>query len=277
MAQQAPQDFDTLKKQVTGRYESLSPRLQQVARYLLDHPKDVAFSTVAKIAESTGVTPSALIRFANTFGFSGFSEMQGLFKARLVNEVPNYTERIRAARNATGETPDSTQLLWEFSNANQMALEQLTERIDSASLEYALDILERARAVHVMGARRSFTVASYMTYALHHIDKRAFLVNGLGGMYNEQVRSIGDNDALVVISFSPYAEEARDFATIACERRIPLVVITDSNVSPLAQLADVYFVVQESEVKSFRGLAASLCLAQALAISLGVRHELGSV
>jgi DNA-binding MurR/RpiR family transcriptional regulator len=115
-----------------------------------------------------------------------------------------------------------------------------------------------------------------MTYALHHIDKRVFLINGLGGMYEEQVKSIGDNDALMVISFSPYAEETRKLAAAARERNIPLVVITDSNVSPLAQLADVYFVVQEAEVKGFRGLAASLCLAQTLAIALGVRHELTS-
>lgn len=274
--QQPPQDFDELRKRVTARYESLSPRLQQAARYLLDHPKDVAFSTVAKISESAGVTPSTLIRLANTFDFSGFSEMQGLFRARLVDELPNYTERIRAVRSATGETPGSTQLLWEFADANRGALEQLPGRIDSGTLEQALNIFEEARAIHVMGARRSFVVASYMTYALHHIDKRVFLINGLGGMYEEQVKSIGDNDALMVISFSPYAEETRKLAAAARERNIPLVVITDSNVSPLAQLADVYFVVQEAEVKGFRGLAASLCLAQTLAIALGVRHELTS-
>lgn len=276
MTQTPPQDFDELKKRVTTRFESLSPRLQQVARYLLDHPKDVAFSTVAKISESAGVTPSTLIRFANTFDLSGFSEMQGLFRARLVDELPNYTERIRAVRSATGETPGSTQLLWEFAEANRAALEQLPGRIDPESLEQALDLFEKAHAVHVMGARRSFVVASYMTYALHHIDKRAFLINGLGGMYGEQVRSIGSHDALMVISFSPYAQETRQLASAACERGIPLVVITDSNVSPLAQLADVCFVVQEAEVKSFRGLTASLCLAQTLAITLGVRQELGS-
>jgi DNA-binding MurR/RpiR family transcriptional regulator len=152
-------------------------------------------------------------------------------------------------------------------------LEQLPGRIDPQQLEQALDIFERAQAVHVMGARRSFVVASYMTYALHHIDKRAFLVTGLGGMYGEQVRAIGKQDALLVVSFSPYAEESRQVAEAARERGLPLVVITDSNLSPLARLADVVLVVHEAEVKSFRGLTASLCLAQTLAISLGVRQD----
>lgn len=270
---QAPQDFSTLKERITADYPSLSRRLQQTARFLLDHPQEIAFATVAKLAEQAGVTPSTLIRFANHFGFTGFTEMQQLFRARLVDELPNYTERIRAVRSATGETPDSTQLLWEFAEANREVLDQLPGRTDPCTLERALDIFEQARAIHVMGARRSFVVASYMTYALHHIDKRTFLVNGLGGMYGEQVRAIDTEDALLVVSFSPYAQESRDVADEARRRGIPLVVITDSNLSPLARLADVTLVVHEAEVKSFRGLTASLCLTQTLAIALGVRQD----
>ncbi len=270
---QTPQDFITLEARITADYPTLSRRLQQTARFLLDHPQEVAFATVARLAEQAGVTPSTLIRFANSFGFKGFSEMQQLFRARLVDELPNYNERIRAVRTATGETPDSTQLLWEFAEANREVLEQLPGRIDPRNLERVLDIFEHAQAIHVMGARRSFVVASYMTYALHHIDKRAFLVNGLGGMYGEQIRAIGPHDALLVVSFSPYAQESRDTAAEAKERGIPLVAITDSSLSPLARMADVSLVIHEAEVKSFRGLTASLCLAQTLAIALGVRQD----
>ncbi|MGQ0332923.1 MurR/RpiR family transcriptional regulator [Halomonas elongata] len=270
---QTPQDFTTLEARITADYPSLSRRLQQTARFLLDHPQEVAFATVAKLAEQAGVTPSTLIRFSNSFGFKGFSEMQQLFRARLVDELPNYTERIRAVRTATGETPDSTQLLWEFAEANRDVLEQLPGRIDPQTLERALDIFERAEIVHVMGARRSFVVASYMAYALQHVDKRTQLVSGLGGMHLEQLKSMGERDALLVVSFSPYAQESREAAEEAVKRGIPLVAITDSSLSPLARIADVSLMVHEAEVKSFRGLTASLCLTQTLAISLGVRRD----
>jgi DNA-binding MurR/RpiR family transcriptional regulator len=270
---ETPQDFTSLEARITADYPSLSRRLQQTARFLLDHPQEVAFATVAKLADQAGVTPSTLIRFANSFGFKGFSEMQQLFRARLVDELPNYTERIRAVRTATGETPDSSQLLWEFAEANREVLEQLPARTDLRSLERALDLFEKAEIVHVMGARRSFVVASYMAYALQHVDKRTHLVSGLGGMHLEQLKSMGARDALMVVSFSPYAQESRDAAEEASRRGIPLVVITDSSLSPLARLADVAMVVHEAEVKSFRGLTASLCLTQTLAISLGVRQD----
>ncbi|WP_417328638.1 MurR/RpiR family transcriptional regulator [Halomonas cupida] len=270
---QTPQSFEELEARITADYPSMSRRLQQTARFLLDHPQEVAFATVARLAQDAAVTPSTLIRFANSCGFKGFSEMQQLFRSRLVDELPNYTERIRAVRSATGETPDSTQLLWEFAEANRDALEQLPGRIDPKGLEQALDILDEASAIHVLGARRSFVVANYMTYALHHIEKPAFLVNGLGGMYGEQIRAIGQQDALIAVSFSPYAEESLLATEQARSRGVPTVVITDSSLSPLARLADVVLVVHEAEVKSFRGLAASLCLTQSLAIALGMRKD----
>nr|WP_298249469.1 MurR/RpiR family transcriptional regulator [uncultured Halomonas sp.] len=270
---QTPKNFEELEVRITADYPSLSRRLQQTARFLLDHPQEVAFATVAKLAQEAGVTPSTLIRFANSCGFGGFSEMQQLFRSRLVDELPNYTERIRAVRSATGETPDSTQLLWEFADANREALERLPGRIDPKCLSQTLSILDRAPAIHVLGIRRSFAVASYMAYALHHIEKRAFLINGLGGMQGEQVHAMGPEDALIAISFSPYAEESYRAAEQARDRGAPVVVITDSNLSPIARLADVSLVVHEAEVKSFRGLSASLCLAQALAIALGMRKD----
>ncbi|WP_149286609.1 MurR/RpiR family transcriptional regulator [Halomonas binhaiensis] len=270
---QLPQDFAALEAQITEQYPRLSRRLQQTARFMLDHPQEVAFATVAKLAEQAGVTPSTLIRFANSFGFKGFSDMQKLFRSRLVEELPNYTERIHAVRTATGETPSGAQLLWEFAEANREVLEQLPGRIDPRLLESALDILERAEAIHVMGTRRSFVAASYINYALNHIDKRSHLVSGLGGMHAEQIKSISPKDALLVVSFSPYAQETRDAADQAHERGVPLIAITDSSLSPLARVADVTLVVQEAEVKSFRGLTATLCLAQSMAIALGMRSD----
>lgn len=46
-----------LQQQIRLRYDGLSKRLQQVARYLLDNTHSVAFDTVAVIAEGADVPP----------------------------------------------------------------------------------------------------------------------------------------------------------------------------------------------------------------------------
>ena len=90
--------LNELQKQIRDRYDSLSKRLQQVSRYVLDNTNSVAFDTVAVIAERADVPPSTLIRFANAFDFTGFNEMKQLFRMHLVEETASYSDRARLFR-----------------------------------------------------------------------------------------------------------------------------------------------------------------------------------
>ena len=46
-----PTTADDLRSEIVRRYEGLSKRLQQIARYILDQPNDVALETLAVIAQ----------------------------------------------------------------------------------------------------------------------------------------------------------------------------------------------------------------------------------
>jgi len=273
--QDLPDNLEELQQVIADRYNSLSKRLQQVARYLTDHSRDVAFDTVASIASKADVTPSTLIRFANALGYQGFSEMQQLFRQSLIDHVPSYSDRIRLARQESDypDMPTPYQLLEEFTASNMVALDQLKLEIDEETLDKAIDILVKAESIHIVGVRRSFVVASYLAYALRHVDQRAYWMDGIGGMFREQAQTIQRDDAVIAISYSPYGQETLDVAQIAMDKGTPLIVITDSPLSPLARQAAVCLVVHEAQVRSFRSLTSSLCLAQTLAIGLAYRLQ----
>ena len=82
-----PTQLSLLQDDIRRRYETLSKRLKQVARYILDNSNSIAFDTVASIAQQADVPPSTLIRFANAFGFSGFNEMKQVFRQHLMEET----------------------------------------------------------------------------------------------------------------------------------------------------------------------------------------------
>lgn len=190
-----PTQLTILQDEIRRRYDTLSKRLKQVARYILDNSNSVAFDTVASIAQQADVPPSTLIRFANAFGFSGFNEMKQMFKQHLMEETANYTERARLFRQTTSdessppETP--TEILNMFTMVNNQALQQLAMQTSSDDLERAVALLGEAENIYVIGLRRSFSVASYLTYALRHLDRKAFLIDGLGGMFTEQLSLVG--------------------------------------------------------------------------------------
>ncbi|MEI8633796.1 MurR/RpiR family transcriptional regulator [Vibrio sp. PP-XX7] len=260
-----------LQEHIRHNYADLSKRLQQVAKYILDNSNSVAFDTVAVIAQQAEVPPSTLIRFANAFGFSGFNDMKQLFRRNLVEETTSYTDRARLYKQLESEPlplESPKGILGEFARANCQAMNHLVSQTSEEHLQQAVDILHRAENIYLIGLRRSFSVASYLTYALRHLNKRAFLIDGLGGMLKEQLGMIGPKDAVVSISFSPYAQETVMLSEVASKAGAQQIVITDSQISPLAAFSDVCFVVKEAKVDAFRSQSASLCLAQTLAVSM---------
>ncbi|WP_084250010.1 MurR/RpiR family transcriptional regulator [Sphingomonas mali] len=269
-----PRDLDEFLSAIRDRYDELSDRLQRIARHIVDEPNDVAFETLAVIAERSNVQPSAIVRFAQAFGFSGASPMQRLLREGLLREDRSlgYAERVRQHRYAVAEEVEGPrQLLSEFVEGNILALENLNHALGMRELSEAVDLLESAGTVFIVGFRRSFPVASYLAYLLAQTDKRTVLVDGLAGLQLQQTRGLDANDVLVAISFAPYSPETVSLVEHA-KGRCPVIAVTDSVIGPVAKEASLVLQVRESEVRGFRSLAASMCLAQSLAIGLAVRN-----
>ncbi|MER5138605.1 MurR/RpiR family transcriptional regulator [Providencia stuartii] len=268
-------NLNEFQEQVRSRYDELSKRLQQVARYVLDNTNSVAFDTVAVIAKEANVPPSTLIRFANAFNFSGFNEMKQLFRMNLVEETASYTDRARLFREMDSDqelSEDPAQILKEFAHSNAQALQQMAARTPAEDLEKAVTLLAEAENVYIIGLRRSFSVATYLSYALSHLECRPQLIDGLGGMFKEQINRINEKDVVVSISFTPYAEETIMVSEKAAQTGAKQIVITDSQISPLASFSDVCFVIKEAQVDAFRSQSATLCLAQSLTVALAYRQ-----
>ena len=266
-----PASAEELRAAILVRYESLSKRLQQIARYVLDEPNAMALETLAVLAERTGVQPSAIVRFAKSFGFDGATQMQRLFRDGLLSGTAplGYGERVREfAQNVEGKAVgDPGQVLGEFVEGNVLALQNLGKIVGRDDLAQAVKLISQAETVYVAGFRRSFPVAAYLAYSLLQVDKRTVFIDSLGGMSLQQVHAIGARDLLIAVSYHPYAEEAVHVVDAAVERGCKVLSISDSLVSAVAKPASLVLQVREAEIRKFRSLSASMCLAQALVIS----------
>ena len=269
-AQTPPATAEELRAAILERYDSLSKRLQQIARYVLDEPNELALETLAVIAERSGVQPSAIVRFAKSFGFDGASQMQRLFRDGLLSghAALGYSERVRNFSRAVDNSAASggAELLSEFVEGNTIALQNLPQTVSDADLTTAVKLVEAAEAVFVVGVRRAFPIAAYLAYSLQQAGKRTIFVDGVAGLARQQVGMVRPGDLLLAVSYQPYAEETVHAVEAAAARGAKVLSISDSLVSPIAKPATVTLQVRESEIRTFRSLSASMCLAQALVI-----------
>lgn len=273
---QLPQTYDELRAEISGEHGSLSKRLRQVAEFALANPNDMALATVSEIAARADVQPSTLIRFAKAFGYDGFTAMQRVFRLRLTDQQPSYSERIKVIQRRGASAPVTpASMLDSFTEASIQALRHLREETRPDLLDRAVAVLARANAVHVVGQRRAFPVAAYLAYGMNHLGRRAFLVDSVGGMSTEQGSAVRKGDTLIAVSFSPYSPETLAVTEMAAKTGASVLAITDGPLSPLAPLAEICLEVEEVEVLSFRSLSACMCLALTLVVSLGQKLEGG--
>ncbi len=270
---EAPRDFDTLRAVILERRESLPKRIAQVAAYALDNPDDIAFGTAASIATLAGVQPSTLVRFAQQLGFDGFTAMQAVFRERLRERTSSYDERLSALRAKADAGAGHRAVFDGFVAAATTSLADLARGIDTAHLEQAIDLLAEAGTVYILAKRRSYPVASYLAYALGKLKIRSQLIESAGGLNAEMIGFATPRDAAIAISFSPYASATVDEARAIARLGVPVVAITDSAFSPLAQVAKVWFEVAEADFGGFRSLSATMALAMAIAVSVAEKRR----
>jgi DNA-binding MurR/RpiR family transcriptional regulator len=211
-------------------------------------------------------------------GFSGFTDLQRLFRAPLQQAVqPSYRERIRHyGGELTLERPeDPAAVLRAFSQANIVSLQHLQADADALPLREAIGMLQGARLVHVIGLRRSYAVAAYLAYALNRIGRSAIHITAQGGMVAEQALAAGPKDVVVAISFPPYAADTLQVCDQIKAQGASLLAISNGVLSPLGSSADLLLDVNDAELKGFRSLTSALCLVQTLVmgIAFGQRHR----
>lgn len=269
----APHSVKAFEAKLLEVSADLPKRLRQCADYVAANPDRIAVSTVSEMAEGAGVQSSAFIRFCQIMGFSGFSEMQRLFRDTYVGSWPDYPSRMQQLRESGSGSP--AKLLAEFTEAGRVSLEGLLNTIEPQALEEAVQILARAQMIHIVGVRRSFPVASYLAYALEKMRVPVMLHSSVGKM--ENLHAIRDGDVILAISFTPYAEETIEMVSKVNElnggKKNPVVAVTDTVLSPLCPISEVSLLVTEVDFGAFRSLSATLCLAMTLAVAVGTVRQ----
>lgn len=266
-------DFQALLLHERDRF---TPRMLEVGGYVIQNPKDVALNPVSELARRSGLAATSFVRLAQTMGFSGFAEMQRLFREPLRQAYPaSLDERIRHSQGeqVIPDANDVAAIGRSFAQANIASLAHLTDRLGAMPLDSAIDLLLGARVIYVMGVDRSYAAASYLAYALNRTGQQTIQITGMGSAILDHVAVMAPDDVLIAISFPPYARETVAVTAAARAKGNPVLAITNSTVSPITEGAAEVLMVDDAELHGFRSLTALLTLAQTLVMGIAYRKR----
>lgn len=267
-----PGSYEELRAVLSSGSMRLPRQLRQVAIHLSHNPSEIALGTVAEIAQSAGVQPSALVRFAKTLGFPGFSDLQEIFKDYVKINWPEARESRSAAGAPNARDPDF-RILAGLVKASVASLTRVPETIDLAAFGRLAELMAEAETIYLIGSKRAFPVTIYMALALSQLGVKNSLVDNVGSLAFEQIGFASAHDVALAISFSPYNSITPALAATARQTGAAVLGITDSPLSPLAPLSRAWIEINEADFGGFRSLAATMAVGMSLVLAVAQRRD----
>lgn len=252
-------------------FDGLSPQLQEAARWVIDHPADVALLTTREQARRAGVAPATMTRLAQRIGLKGYDEIRKLYAEAVRRRPENFRARAEELVQRR-DTEGDAALVHDVLSSLAHHLQALTSAESIERFTAAAKLIAGAERVFCLGLRSSFAVAYIFHYVRSLFGASSVLVDGAGGTGVDLLRTIGSADVMLAVSVKPYTRHTVHAARYSRARGVSIVAVTDSEMSPLAALAEETLIVRTETPSFFHTMAPAFATVECLAALVAARR-----
>lgn len=259
-------NYEAVQIRILAELPQLSSQLRKAARFLVDHPDDVALVSMRVLASRSAVTPTTFVRLARRLGFDDWAALRRPFENRLRSGNAPFAAKADALVRRGPEAVFAESLRATIAN-----LGAADAGNDGREIARACAILERAQRIRVAGFRSCRAPAHSLVYLCRMFRHDVVLLGSDGGALEAELAAIGRKDAVVAIGFAPYSRELGPVVEAARRHGASLIAVADSMAAPIARRADVTLRFSTESPSFFPSVAAALAIVEALAATMLAR------
>ena len=141
--------------------KKLSKGHKKLARYITENYDKAAFMTASKLGEKVGVSESTVVRFATEMGFKGYPELQKELQQMIKSKL-TAVQRMEVSSNLIGEQDAIKKVL----NGDIELIRQTLEQISTDEFTKAVETINKAKRIYILGVRSSASLASFLYFLL---------------------------------------------------------------------------------------------------------------
>ena len=243
---------------------SFSKGQKLIANFILSSYDKAAFMTACKLGKTVNVSESTVVRFAAELGYDGYPSMQKALQEMIRNKLTSI-QRIEVSNDRIGDQDIMSMVMQSDIEKIRLTLEET----DRTSFSRAVEAISSARRVYILGVRSASALANFMSFYFTFIFDNVVHVDttSISEVF-EQVMRIGPDDVLIGLSFPRYSKRTVKAMQYAKKQGATVIAITDSDVSPLANIADVSLFAKSDMASFVDSLVAPLSLVNALIVAV---------
>ncbi|MEH0021523.1 MAG: MurR/RpiR family transcriptional regulator [Desulfobacter sp.] len=252
--------------QISARLDTLTPKAQTLGTYIIQNPSTVVFMTTKELAEACGTSEATVVRFVSAVGYNRYSDFQDALKD-FVNTGLSLPDRV----DIKGiEEPGLNRLhrgiLEELNN-----LKYLYENINVDTMNQFVDRLESASSVYFTGSRLSYTFAYYFGWSLTKVRRGIHIIKGSDSTAMDMLTNAPEKSLVVLAATTRYPNELIKLSKMIRRAGHTLLALTDSNISPVIQFADLSLVVPSKSIPFIGNVSGMLAVIQYMVQELAGR------
>lgn len=257
-----------LIKLIQQNFVRLSKGQKLIAEYIMDNYDKAAFMTAAKLGQIVNVSESTVVRFANTLGYEGYRDLQKDLQELVKNKLTT-VQRI----SLTGDFTKKENLIKSVLKKDMDNINKTIDELDYEKIKQAIDVITNADRVYILGLRSSAFLAGYLGFYLNFILNDVKVLTPSANDVFEQLLKVTDRDVIIGISYPRYSNRTIEALSYAKGKKCKIVGITDSLLSPAAQVSDYTLIGSSNMVSFVDSLVAPMSLINALIIGIGMNKK----
>ncbi len=211
-------------QQIHEQYPNLTKSEKKVADYILSSGEKIVYNTMNDVKQATRVGDATIIRFCQKLGFSGFSDL----KIEIAKE--DFSKQKVSHKGH--------QFFDDVAENLKHAIDQTSELVDAAAIEDVVTRLHEAANIYIFGVGSSGQSAEDFEKMLLRVGIHAKAITD--PHFQAQIASsLGQEDLVIAFSLTGRTKDTFESVAIAKENQVPVVVVTNYLLSPIARKADV--------------------------------------
>lgn len=246
---------------------NLTPSEKTIADFILRRYPDVLFENVTSIGRKTGVSKATVVRFFAKIGYPRFGDFHEKLREELrlgaVRPVERYSLQQREMQKAGKDGVLDRNFRHIIDN-----LRHTLAGIDPDRFAEAARIVgDSRRPLYLYGQRTAHALAQLFYVLVGYIRSGVRLLDAPAPLLPHVLTEIGPSDVLFVISHRRYARQSMEVAAVFAERGADVLLLTDSDFSPLSEYAALQLVVPSEGLSIFHSFCSATALIESLVIA----------
>ena len=261
-------EYKDLLNRIQAKYKRLSKGQKRIAEYILDNYDKVAFMTASNLGKTVGVSESTVVRFANALGYVGYPKLQKALQESIKTKLTT-VQRLELSKDLEAGANVYRKLM----NADVDSIRKAVEDLDPAMLNEIANAITSAKRVFVLGLRSSSVLANYLSFYLSFMmDNVQVVPTGAHDVFDKMV-DISRGDVLIAITFPRYSNATMQVVRYAEREGATVIGVTDSVLSPIAELA-AYSLYAKFEMTTFiDSLVAPMSVLNSLILAVSIEKR----